>query len=83
MLTKATLVPSLEGAITSFYLQDLTFINVSNLPSSYCDLDYLLYTSSIKLLSALSFICNERIFCEVKAETHTRFCTFYGWVPAL
>lgn len=39
MLTKATLLPSLEEAITSFHLQDLTFINVSDLHSSYCDID--------------------------------------------
>lgn len=83
MLTKATLVSSLEEVITSFCLQDLTFINVSNLPSSYCDTHCHSYATSIKLLSGLSFICNERIFHEVKAETHSRLCTFYGWVPAL
>jgi len=38
MLTKSTLLPSPEGAITSFSPQGLTFINVSNLHSIYCDI---------------------------------------------
>lgn len=74
--------PLLKKAITSFIPHNLMLINVSNLQSSYCYIVSSFQSNSVKLLSALSFIRSERIFHEVKVQTHIRMYVYFLWMSS-
>lgn len=73
---KAVFFPSLEKAIHSSHPKDLTLSSVRHLHSGSCGTDSPFQSSSEKLWPVLGSTCNERIFHEVKVETHARMCTF-------